>query len=399
MENRKLNKNISKIDFDSINIDKYVESDIDEYIKYFNIDEESKNKIIIPTDLKKNVKEPFKEVKREKRKNIRYTFLDLIIVAIILLPVGGIINPKLFENLPTVYPVFKKINKAIQIDNIKSMMGIDNKEVIEGSADSSVETIFIEEKDISEPRNNNEAIKLIHSLANTLIKAEYKWQCSEVTPKTIKLAIKGVEKISDDYDRIVDLFDAYNKSYSLHALAKIIKTDDLTTLQNTLTSLEEQGKVYFNEDENKYQPFPKQYKIVTIETGKKGFYYIRNKDSIYPLKDEETIGILPFDKVILEKNNDGFNIIKVLKRNNPRIICEVTEKGIRVVGNNNIKVRCNEKEFKELKLPVGTRILVKIGTKETNKVYDVSFIEVTGHKNDLTSELEAIACNNGCITR
>ena len=100
----------------------------------------------------------------------------------------------------------------------------------------------------------------------------------------------------------------------MHALAKIIKTDDLTTLQNTLTSLEEQGKVYFNEDENKYQPFPKQYKIVTIETGKKGFYYIRNKDSIYPLKDEETIGILPFDKVILEKTKDGFNIIKVLKR-------------------------------------------------------------------------------------
>lgn len=213
-------------------------------------------------------------------------------------------------------------------------------------------------------------------------------------------AIQNIEQEkSNDYDRIVDLFDAYNKSYSLHALAKIIKTDDLTTLQNTLTSLEEQGKVYFNEDENKYQPFPKQYKIVTIETGKKGFYYIRNKDSIYPPKDEETIGILPFDKVILEKNSDGFNIIKVLKRNNPNIICEVTEKGIRVVGNNNIKVRCNEKEFKDLKLPVGTRILVKIGTKETNKVYDVSFIEVTGHKNDLTSELEAIARNNGFITR
>ena len=77
MENRKLNKNISKIDFDSVNIDKYVESDIDEYIKYFNIDEESKNKIIIPTDLKKNVKEPFKEVKREKRKNIRYKTMFL----------------------------------------------------------------------------------------------------------------------------------------------------------------------------------------------------------------------------------------------------------------------------------------------------------------------------------
>ena len=61
-------------------------------------------------------------------------------------------------------------------------------------------------------------------------------------------AIPNIEQEkSNDYDRIVDLFDAYNKSYSLHALAKIIKTDDLTTLQNTLTSLEEQGKVYFNE--------------------------------------------------------------------------------------------------------------------------------------------------------
>ena len=204
---------------------------------------------------------------------------------------------------------------------------------------------------------------------------------------------------SKNYEDISNLFDTYNKSYSLNTLAKMLNTNDFQTLQNILTSLEEQGKVYFNKDENKYQPFPKRYKVTTIETSKKGFFYIRNKDSIYPLKDEETIGILPFDKVILEKTKDGFSIIKVLKRNNPRIICEVTEKGIRVVGNNNIKIRCNEKEFKELKLPVGTRILVKIGTKETNKVYDVSFIEVTGHKNDLTSELEAIACNNGFITR
>ncbi len=213
-------------------------------------------------------------------------------------------------------------------------------------------------------------------------------------------AIQNIEQEkSNDYDTIADFFDAYNKSYSLHALAKIIKTDDLTTLQNTLTSLEEQGKVYFNEDENKYQPFPKRYKVTTIETSKKGFFYIRTKDNLYPLNNEEVEGILPFDKVILEKTKDGFSIIKILKRNNPNIICEITEKGIRVVGNNNIKVRCNDKEFKDLKLPIGTRILTKIGTKETNKVYDVSFIEVTGHKNDLTSELEAIACNNGFITR
>ena len=37
MENRKLNKNISKIDFDSVNIDKYVESDIDASVIFFPI--------------------------------------------------------------------------------------------------------------------------------------------------------------------------------------------------------------------------------------------------------------------------------------------------------------------------------------------------------------------------
>ncbi len=204
---------------------------------------------------------------------------------------------------------------------------------------------------------------------------------------------------SKNYEDISNLFDTYNKSYSLNTLAKMLNTNDFQTLQNILTSLEEQGKVYFNKDENKYQPFPKRYKVTTIETSKKGFFYIRTKDNLYPLNNKEVEGILPFDKVILEKTKDGFSIIKVLKRNNPNIICEITEKGIRVVGNNNIKVRCNDKEFKDLKLPIGTRILTKIGTKETNKVYDVSFIEVTGHKNDLTSELEAIACNNGFITR
>ena len=75
-------------------------------------------------------------------------------------------------------------------------------EVIEGSESSSVNTVYIKEKDMTEPKSNNEAIKFIHSLANTLIKSDYKWQCGEVTPKTIELALKGVENIEDDYDRM-----------------------------------------------------------------------------------------------------------------------------------------------------------------------------------------------------
>ena len=124
-------------------------------------------------------------------------------MSIILLPVAGIANPKIFEKIPTVYPVFEKINRFIEIDNLKYLMGISHeKEVVEGSADSSINTVYIKEKDIKKPKTNNEAIKLIHSLANTLVEADYKWQCGEITPKTIKLALEGVENISDDYDRM-----------------------------------------------------------------------------------------------------------------------------------------------------------------------------------------------------
>lgn len=85
-------------------------------------------------------------------------------------------------------------------------------------------------------------------------------------------AIPNIEQEkSNDYDRIVDLFDAYNKSYSLHALAKIIKTDDLTTLQNTLTSLEEQGKVYFNEDKININHFLSNTKLLPLKLAKKDF--------------------------------------------------------------------------------------------------------------------------------
>ncbi|WP_455540156.1 DUF6241 domain-containing protein [Terrisporobacter sp.] len=204
MENKKLNKSVIKnIDFNSVDVEKNVESDIKEYIKDFNIDKSALDSIEIPKDLKKSVNSSFDGVKKEKRKNIRYTILDLLIVSIVILPIVGVINPKLFKNIPTIYPTLSSINKLIQIDNIKSIMGLsDDKEVVEGNESSQANTVYIKEKDITKPTSNNEAVKLIHSLANTLVKADYKWQCSEVTPKTIKLALKGVEEINDDYDRM-----------------------------------------------------------------------------------------------------------------------------------------------------------------------------------------------------
>lgn len=192
-----------KLDNRSLNdIEKYIDKDIDEYKKEFIIDNNALDLIYIPQSLEDNVKLPFKEVKKEKRKNIRYTILDVVIVGIILLPIIGVLYPRVFLKVPKVYNTFEHINEFIQVDNLKSFIGIGDKEVIEGIGSSSLETIYIEAKDIKEPKSNNEAIKLIHSLANTIVEAEYKWQCSEVTPSTIDIALKGVDKIKDDYDRM-----------------------------------------------------------------------------------------------------------------------------------------------------------------------------------------------------
>lgn len=55
---------------------------------------------------------------------------------------------------------------------------------------------------MKKPKTNAEELKLIHSLANSLIKAEYKWECTEVTPKTIKKVISGIDCLRDREERI-----------------------------------------------------------------------------------------------------------------------------------------------------------------------------------------------------
>ena len=116
MVEEKLNKSIK-----NINIDVQIDKDIEKYIQEFRIDKNKIEEIYIPSDIKKIASKPFKDVKKEKRKNIRYTILDAAIVIIILTPIVGLINPNIFKSMPNVYPIFSKINESFQIDNLKSI--------------------------------------------------------------------------------------------------------------------------------------------------------------------------------------------------------------------------------------------------------------------------------------
>lgn len=201
-KNRKKNSVLETLDLDYIDIEKNVDIDIEKDIKDFHIEENIINKIELPKNFDRIVNRTLKIRKKEKHKDIRYMILDITIVLLIVSPFIGIFYPKIFIKAPTVYPIFVKINEFIQTDKITSFLGIGNKEVIEGEIDSKENTEFIQAKDVIKPTNSNGAIKLIHSLANTIIEAEYKWQCTEVTPEIISLALESVQFIKDDYDRM-----------------------------------------------------------------------------------------------------------------------------------------------------------------------------------------------------
>lgn len=152
-------------------------------------------------------------------------------------------------------------------------------------------------------------------------------------------------------------------------------------------------------DNDTYIPIKNNYFITTCKCNKKGTMSIDYKKETFILSDKETYGILPFDKVLFQKTDFGFKLKKIIKRNNPEIVCEIMENGkIKMVGNSNILIKDNH-EIKKLNLPVGTRILVNLDNELNSNGFKITLKEILGHKNDLNSDLEAIAYNNGFSLR
>ena len=187
-------KKTSKIDLD-INIDEDIKRDIKDF--YFS--KKDLDNIKIPLDLEEVINEPFVEEKKEKKQYFFSWVVDLLLVFILLLPVAGVYNPNIFVRFDNVYPFFLRAHNFLQKDNLLKMLGAKN-----GSVDlqNAKPNVIIEEKDVKKPNSSSEELKLIHSLANSLIKAKYKWECTEVTPKNIKKAISGVDYLQDEYQRI-----------------------------------------------------------------------------------------------------------------------------------------------------------------------------------------------------
>lgn len=214
--------------------------------------------------------------------------------------------------------------------------------------------------------------------------------------------IKKLEKhaLKDDiYDveKLTKLFYPEN-NYTFKELKKKLKISN-QELHSLLEELEKENKIIYDFDNDTYIPIKNNYFITTCKCNKKGTMSIDYKKETFILSDKETYGILPFDKVLFQKTDFGFKLIKIIKRNNPEIVCEIMENGkIKMVGNSNILIKDNH-EIKKLNLPVGTRILVNLDNEINSNGFKITLKEILGHKNDLNSDLEAIAYNNGFSLR
>ncbi|MBU5337115.1 DUF6241 domain-containing protein [Intestinibacter bartlettii] len=190
----KINTKSSICDID-INIDEDIQKDIRDF--YFS--KKDLDNIKISFDLEDIINEPFREEKKEKNQYYFSWFVDLLLVFIILLPIIGVYNPNLFVKFDGVYPFFLKTHNFLEKDNLMKLLGGQGSSIDLNNAKASV---IIKEEDVKTPTSNLDELKLIHSLANSLIKAEYKWECTEVTPNTIEKVISGVDYLEDRYQRI-----------------------------------------------------------------------------------------------------------------------------------------------------------------------------------------------------
>ncbi len=198
-------------------------------------------------------------------------------------------------------------------------------------------------------------------------------------------------------DKITNLFFPEN-SYTYQELKDKFNIPD-QELTNYLKELEEEELIFYQEQTDTYIPLAKEYFLSLCTCNKKGTFSITYNNETKELTSREAEGVLPCDKAIFTKTPLGFKLVKIAKRNNNKVVCEITETGtVKVVGRDNFPIKQNRK-IAHLNLKPGTRILVSIGNTLSNDGFKIDLIEVLGHKEDIDAELEAIAYNNGFTTR
>ena len=180
---------------------------------------------------------------------------------------------------------------------------------------------------------------------------------------------------------------------------------------DALKELEEEGKVYLDED-GYYKKF--EYKQLGKVQGKiyinnigKGFVFIENngRKTKYLVNENHLNGALDGDVVVLKDINHGktnyatAKVEKIIKRAKGKTIFEYAGDGefIPYSIHGNVTIICPKEELK--KIVKGQRVLVnidkeKIATIENKAVFEAHIDKIVGHKDDPDIEIATIAAEH-----
>ncbi len=182
---------------------------------------------------------------------------------------------------------------------------------------------------------------------------------------------------------------------------------------NVLNELEEEGKIYCDED-GYYKKFDSkqlgkiQGEIHINKTGQGFVFIMQGKRKIkYLINNENLNGALDGDIVVLTDINPNnkthyadAKVEKIIKRNTGNAIFEYAGKGefIPYDINENVTVLCPKEKLRGL--VVGDRVLVKLGKEmlaqiENKMVFEGLNINRIGHKDDPDIDVETIAGTHG----
>ncbi|HSQ87574.1 DUF6241 domain-containing protein [Romboutsia sp.] len=241
----KLNNTLD-IDLDYIDIEKLSIEEIDEEIKEFYIDKEKIDAIKVPDDMKFWIKEAIDKAEKDMKveKIIKKVAPVAASISIILSIV--VYNPVLAHAAPPIEKILQNINDVLHVDEIASDTGLDKiipkatldkngkikfikaprykvEEIPQGlksqnqkedveevkeeegqvwSDEEETEEKYIQvyEEDVYVPFDEDSSIQLIHEMSNGIIHAvdDMKRGYTEISPKTIDVAIEGLKNIQDE---------------------------------------------------------------------------------------------------------------------------------------------------------------------------------------------------------
>ncbi|MGX4600554.1 DUF6241 domain-containing protein [Faecalimicrobium sp. JNUCC 81] len=233
MTKDKINKNnlddINDLDFDEIDI-----KELDKKMEEFYIDREKISNIKVPDDMmflaKKSIDKAQNDMKKEKFKKISTSVVASITIILSI----GAYNPILAHKIPYIEKLLQNINNILHIDEIARITEIDKilprakidkngkikfevrkEELAQPNLSDKDEKVHnqgaiyepkedekyieVHEDSVNIPVTDEETINLIHEMANGIIVArDYSRGYTEISPKTIDAALKGVENMSDE---------------------------------------------------------------------------------------------------------------------------------------------------------------------------------------------------------